>query len=117
MGMTKVPDRWKVKKLDSRYTGSQHFKYLIDFNTGRCRPDQLQLDNPHIELQHARNWFWTNYGPSGEYEYWAICNHVYANNPDLETPVSKLWAWSSTYHFRIYIKDDTVLSHWVLSHS
>ncbi len=118
MGMTKVPDRWKVKKLDSRYTGNQHFKYLLDFDTGRGNPNIINLDNPRIELQKARNWFWTNYGPSGEYEYWATCNHVYAGNPKLETLVSNVWAWDTDYNnYRIYVQNDEILSHWVLSHS
>jgi hypothetical protein len=118
MGMTKVPDRWKIKKLDSRYTGSLYFKYLLNFNTGRGNPNTVNLDNPMIELQKARNWFWTNYGPSGEYSYWAMCLVAYAKNPELETLVSTAWAWDTDYHhYRIYIRDDEVLSHWVLAHS
>jgi hypothetical protein len=112
------PKNYKVKKLDSRYTGSQYFKYLIDFNAGVGNPGVVNLDNPRIRLQLARNWFWTSYGPSGEYEYWATCFVVYTKNPDLEIPVSKDWAWDTDYgNYRIYIKDDQVLSHWVLAHS
>ena len=110
------PKNYKVQKLDSRYTGSLYFKYLIDFNAGVGNPGVANLDNPRIRLQLARNWFWTNYGPSGEYGYWATCINVYAKNPGLEVPVSKVWAWDTDYrHYRIYVKDDETLSHWVLA--
>ena len=73
--------------------------------------------NPNvIRLQKARNWFYTNYGPSGEYEYWITCFVVYAKNPELESFVSKVWAWNTDYnHYRIYVKDDATLSHFVLA--
>ena len=108
------PKKYKIQKLDSRYTGSLYFKYLINFNAGIGNPGIVNLDNPRIRLQNARNWFWTNYGPSGEYEYWATCFIV---NPELETPVSTAWAWDTDYnHYRIYVKDDQVLSHFILGH-
>ena len=112
------PKNYKIKKLDSRYTGNQHFKYLINFNAGIGNPGIINLNNPRIRLQTARNWFWTNYGPSGEYEYWATCNIVYAGNPNLETLVSKSWAWDTDYNnYRIYVQNDEILSHFVLAHA
>lgn len=111
------PKNYKIQKLDSRYTGSLYFKYLINFNAGIGNPGIVNIDNPRIRLQNARNWFWTNYGPSGEYEYWAACLAVYAKNPELETPVSTAWAWDTDYHhYRIYVRNDAVLSHFILGH-
>ena len=77
-------------KLDGRHNGVSIFKYGVEFKFS-------ELD----DFCRVREWCWTNFGPSREYEKWA--SGVHSKNPR--------WAWDcNQYKNRIYIGTDTEYS-------
>lgn len=102
---------YKVVTLDSRYTGNQYFKYMID-----CRGSQKE-----VLMFEFRNWFWTNYGASAEFRSWVVLTgrNVIFQSKNIAEPheISPVWAWESEYNrARIYVKDDETLSNFILQH-
>ncbi len=60
----------KLKKLDRRMNGHGDFKYKITYRKGSER----------LKFIEVRNWCWSQWGPSSEYEFW-------------DEQVNQSWAW------------------------
>lgn len=110
MGLTaKKP--YKIVTLDSRYAGSEHFKYMID-----CRGNQRDE-----LIFNFRRWFWDTYGPSSEYRMWAPMaarnQMLVSKNLPVLMEVSMLWSWETEHNrARFYVRDDETLSNFILHH-
>ena len=80
-----------IIKLDGRYSGCHHWKYLVEFNDT-------------TKMFAVRNWCWEVWGASCEREYWF-------KDPN----ANQHWSWSSSDQFRrIYLRTDTDLSIYML---
>jgi hypothetical protein len=83
-----------IVKLDNRYSGCRHWKYLVN------------CENT-IKLVTVRNWCWKVWGASCEREFWQISPNA-----------NQHWAWSCNDDYRrIYLKTDTELSVYLLQFS
>ena len=97
---------FKIKKMDSRYNGAKHFKYIIDYG-GKY--------SNNLTFQIHRNWWFDGYGPSCEIEAW---ERLKLHNTDTEWCIVDTWAWDTEFGNRkIYVKDDDTLSFFVLKFS
>ncbi len=82
-----------VVKLDRRYDGHERFSHRVEF-MGHAQPGQKSIRV--AQWVRARNWLWTQFGPSGE---------LFCAKPmyfDGEQPV---WAWDSDKS-SIYLKQE-----------
>ena len=97
--------KFNVITLDARYSGYGKFKYAVDYHLyGNL--------NRTIEFVNCRSWFWDTYGPGLEVDYIAHMHFKY------QVP---LWAWKfnpkgSQRSMTLYLKDDAMLSHFLLTH-
>lgn len=103
---------YKIVKLDKRHTGHQTFAYSIT-----CSINNLSKDNrQRFSIKHIVNflsyhkWFWETFGASAEFNNWQYIQS------EGELVVSTSWAWAAESN-KIYIADDLVLSHFLLTHS
>lgn len=103
-------NNFQVIKLDRRYHGHKFYTHAIDFSVGPVglfnpRPTWIDRVGHFID---ARIWFWDTFGPSSELDF--------INYESTDAPV---WAWKfhdSRKIIKIYVKDETILSHFLLKH-
>lgn len=75
----------KLKKLDKRYKGHEHFKYLATF-----------WHKDKEKFCEVRNWCWQQWGPGCEIDF----HHSVVNR-------SSSWSWLiDEYRMNIYIATD-----------
>jgi hypothetical protein len=81
--------KYKIIKLDRRYSGHAFYQYLIEPITTDTTEGPLQF----IEI---RNWCWATYGTGAELK-WSY--------------KGSLWAWDTEYKYqRIYLKSQAELT-------
>lgn len=115
---------FKIIKLDRRYTGHEDFKfainYLADYRWKMVR-HKWSPHRPKITFMEHRNWFWEMYGPSADISSWIDLKWMHDFEPkdqeDYSVPLVTAWAWNSDHgHLKIYVKDEAVLSHFIMVH-
>lgn len=96
-------------KLNGNYTGHPHFKYALEYTGTRAR---------HLlKFLKTRVWLHDRFGPSAEIDIWLhfYSKHIISNDYEYDS-ITKSWAWQTTNHkLRIYVRDDAILSHFLLS--
>ena len=111
--------KYKIRKLDGRYSYREYFKYCLVF-------PNIQLSYRYVEhFNNALQWFAQTYGPSTEIRMWKdILDHrnrfgaVLLNEEPLPKYVNFNWSWSNGYDdLRIYIKSEKELSFFKMSRS
>lgn len=109
--------KYKIRKLDGRYSYREYFKYCIVF-------PNVQLSYRYVEhFNNALQWFVQTYGPSTEIRMWKdILDHrnrfgaVLLDEEPLPEYVNFNWSWSNGYDdLRIYIKSEKELSFFKLA--
>jgi hypothetical protein len=100
---------FKVIKLDGRHSGHDNFDYVIDFNVGAG----ISWANRTANFLDGRIWFWNTFGPGVEL--------VISKNFQFAVD-NYNWAWtysteSTNRRVKIFVKDETTLSHFLLVHS
>jgi len=83
----------KVVKLNRNYNGYGFFSHRVEFIGGRSSQDRIMIIRQWI---NARNWLWTQFGPSGEQ---ALARADNFNG------VQPKWAWDSEKS-ALYLKDE-----------
>jgi hypothetical protein len=96
----------KLIKLDRRHVGYGTWKYYID------RPKESTLLESKRTFFNWRVWCWEQWGPSkemSEYDANDLFDNEYSSNPR--------WCWVNDDHgrCRIYFKDDTEVTFFILS--
>ena len=108
--------KYKIRKLDGRYSYKEFFKYCIVFNN-------TMIDKQVESFNDCVQWFTKTYGPSTEIRQWKDIHRYYytmgisflddTNIPDY---VNRNWSWTNGYDdLRIYIKGDKELSFFKLA--
>lgn len=109
--------KYKIRKLDGRYSYREYFKYCIVF-------PNVQLSYRYVEhFNNALQWFAQTYGPSTEIRMWKdILDHrnrfgaVLLNEEPLPEYVNFNWSWTNGYDdLRIYIKSEKELGFFKLA--
>lgn len=70
-----------------------------------------------MSLIEYRNWFWNNYGPSLEWGYFnkVVFDLKYQHALEKKM-ISDVWCWQTEHNqCRIFIKNETILSHFILT--
>lgn len=106
----------KYTRMDHRYTGHPHFKYIVDIDTNVI-PMQVRKYNKFLEI---RDWCTSTWGKSCErnmyldYYWWKIRSpSMYQEHPP-PYELSENWCWyTEEYKFRFYLKSSQEL-HWML---
>ena len=94
----------KAKKLDQRYNGGEHFKYMVDVTRSISlqNPNKYQGSNRMEKLQafvDMRTWCWETWGASCEMGAY------------LPLKQEQVWSWDSEHaNLRIYLKTDKELA-------
>ena len=88
--------KYKITKLDKRFSGHTLYKYSVS-------PSTYEYTQSKIDLIAVRNWCWATYGPSAELGW---------NSP------GSIWAWDTEHgNKRIYLKSDEELTLFALKFS
>lgn len=101
--------KFKVIKLDGRHSGHDNYSHAIDFNVGLGNAWRDRTAN----FLDSRIWFWDTFGPGVEL--------VISKNFQFSID-NYNWAWvysteSRNHRAKIFVKDETTLSHFLLVHS
>ena len=104
--------KYKIRKLDGRYSYREYFKYCIVFQPGMLYDRGVEHFNNTIQ------WFTQTYGPSTEIRMWKdILDHrnrfgsVLLDEEPLPEYVNFNWSWTNGYEdLRIYVKSGKELS-------
>jgi len=93
--------RYKITKLDRRYTYWEQFDYLIEFHKARGWQDGSGV----LDFDRCRKWFNATYGWSHDMETRTdmVKAMVFINEKDW-TEINRDWAYSIRYQeYRIYV--------------
>lgn len=100
--------KFKIKKIDKRYTGGLFFKYIAIPDIKRTNLTGLYFvkrTDEEIAFLAARKWCWNTWGPSCELRFFKqdLTNrHLY--DEDMLEPT---WGWETEHDkLRIYFKTD-----------
>jgi hypothetical protein len=105
--------KYKVVKLDHRYSHRTTYQYVIEFSKGHW------LGTGVLDFDRARKWFTTNYGWGQDVEVRsellrAKQHHAEEFEPD---DINSTWAFSAKFNdYRIYVATDKELSWFLLCH-
>jgi hypothetical protein len=105
--------KYKVTKLDNRYSHRDSFEYMIEFSKAHWKGTGV------LDFDHARKWFNKTFGWSQDVETRIAMIKSGSANPMLFEPddVNTLWAYSAKYNdYRIYVATDKELNWFMLSH-
>lgn len=106
--------RYKIVKLDGRWSYRKHFEYAILFN------GTMRNGLGPMHFAEAQKWFFDSYGWSAEIRQWADIREYYHNvfhyikpTPigDIPECVNPFWSWTNGYEdLRIYVKSQQELT-------
>lgn len=106
--------RYKIVKLDGRWSYRKHFEYAIIFS------NRMNTWNGPLHFATAQKYFFDSYGWSAEIRQWADIKEYTTNifkyigtNPPPEMPecVNSYWSWTNGYEdLRIYVKSQQELT-------
>lgn len=105
--------KYKVVKLDQRYSHHGDFAYMLEFSKGHW------IGTGVLSFDRVRKWFTTNYGWGQDVEVRSELlrskrHHAEEFEPD---DINSVWAFSAKYNdYRIYIDNDQTLSWFLLCH-
>lgn len=99
---------FKIITLDKRFHGHQAYKYAINCIV----PSPLKTSIKNFCLY--RNWLWETYGPANELN---AMHHLHTSFQDYSA-----WAWkyetgTGNSTLKLFIKDDAILSNFLLKFS
>lgn len=116
--------KYKIRKLDGRYSYREFFKYTIVFDR------KMQHNNRSVEwFNSTKLWFERTYGASAEIRDWKTVRDWYhrmapinALFPEKDETVPEFvnyaWSWTNGYDdLRIYVRGEKELSFFKLAHS
>ena len=94
----------KIAKTDRRYTGSDHFAYVVDVKTRYVPAMGGNLNTRaslrYLEFQVVRDWCISTWGMSCEREHWLTLKAQ-------EQEPNEHWCWNSeNYDAKIYLATD-----------
>jgi hypothetical protein len=102
--------KYKIVKLDGRWSYRKHFEYAIIFS-GR-----MSNSRGPANFAEAQKWFFDTYGWSAEIRQWIDIREYYHNvfnyiRPnaidDMPECVNQFWSWSNGYDdLRIYVRSE-----------
>lgn len=96
----------KLRKLDRRHTGYDHFQYMIDFSGGTVST----ID----DFYQLREWCWETWGSSKELTNWLFIKTSTAGTGKRYCQ-NEHWCWQNdTYATRIYLRTEAECSHFIL---
>jgi hypothetical protein len=105
--------KYKVTKLDYRYSHRTTYQYMIEFSKGHW------IGTGVLIFDRARKWFTTNYGWGQDVEVRSELLRVQQHHAELFEPddINDAWAFSAKYNdYRIYVATDKELSWFLLCH-
>ena len=118
---------FNIIKLDRRYTGHSDFKLALEYTSSFSdwqlyQNALLTATLPKRRFLEHRNWFWETYGPSAEIDMWLNLRWMHTDPlvqfKKIHIPVVTDWAYSCRDNqLKLYVKDDAVLSYFLLKHS
>lgn len=105
--------KYKITKLDGRYSHREHYEYLIEFSKSN------QIGTGVLDFDRARRWFNQKFGWSQDVEQQdaMIANQRTHKETYLPDDINFTWAYCAKYNdYRIYVATDKELNWFVLSH-
>jgi hypothetical protein len=108
---------YEITKLDRRHSWYAQFNYMIEFKKPRESLSYNRSNQGVLEFDRSRRWFNEKFGWSQDVETRAA---IIKTAPLKELPdvFNELWAYSIKYDdYRIYVKDESTINWFVLSHS
>ena len=105
--------KYKVTKLDKRYSQKAYFQYMIGFSHAQWKGTGV------LDFDRARRWFNNTFGWSQDVDTRGAMINSGHVNPMLFAPddINPLWAYSAKYNeYRIYAATDKELNWFLLSH-
>jgi len=108
--------KYKIRKLDGRYSYREYFKYCIVFHP-RMSPEHKGI----LWFNDVKQWFERTYGHSAEIRDWDSMRNYHFRfgvhlESDLPNHVNFNWSWTNGYDdLRIYIKGDKELGFFKLA--
>ena len=110
--------KYKIVKLDGRYSYRKHFEYAIIFS------NRMSTWNGPLHFTESQKYFFDTYGWSAEIRQWIDIKEYTTNifryigpNPPPEMPdcVNTNWSWTNGYEdLRIYVKSRQELTLFML---
>lgn len=93
-----------AKKIDKRFNGGDHFKYMIDVHRSKLSDTQWPPRRHRIEeFVNIRIWAWQTWGESCEISSYMLLQKDY------------VWSWDSDHNnMRVYLKGDKELAWFLL---
>lgn len=80
---------FRTRRLDARFTGSNHFTHMVDYK-GNIK-DRMTL------FLHQRRWCWETFGPSSELNFYSLM---------LDMDELPEWAWQTEHNqIRLYFNE------------
>lgn len=106
--------RYTIIRMDRRYTYREHFEYIIEFKRHVSIPYIGYDRSGVIEFDRCRRWFNEKFGWSQDV---VTRDTLIEAGSEGREGVNQTWAYSVQYdQYRIYVRDDTALSWFLLSH-
>ena len=109
--------KYKIRKLDGRYSYREYFKYCIVFYP-RMSPEHKGI----LWFNDVKLWFKNTYGYSAEIKEWNAMlkyHHKFSSfveDSKLAQHVNFNWSWTNGYEdLRIYVKSDKELTFFKLA--
>ena len=106
--------KYKIVKLDGRWSYRKYFEYAIIFS------NRMNAWNGPMHFADAQKYFFDTYGWSAEIRQWAeireyhqnVWNYVKPNPPGIMPEcVNSYWSWTNGYEdLRIYVKSQQELT-------
>ena len=104
--------KYKVVKLDARYSHNTAYQYMLEFSKGHWRGTGV------LNFDRARRWFTTNYGWGQDVEIRSelIRSKQHHAEEFEDDDINSTWSFSARNDYRIYVATDKELSWFLLSH-
>jgi hypothetical protein len=99
--------KYKVTKLDGRYSHRETFEYMIEFSKAHWKGTGV------LDFDRARRWFNDTYGWSQDVKTRVAIDKSVGANPMLFEPgaINTSWAYLAKYNdYRIYVATDKELT-------
>jgi hypothetical protein len=107
---------YEITQLDRRHSWYNQFAYMIEFKKPRSFHTYYNRSAGVLEFDRSRRWFNEKFGWSQDVE---TRSQIIKSAPLSELPdaFNERWAYSIKYDdYRIYVKDESTLNWFVLSH-
>ena len=105
--------RYRIIRLDKRYSYREQFDYMLEFTRGKEWTGQGIYSQGVLAFDRARRWFNQTFGWSQD----VITRGTMITNGAESDEINTRWAYSVAYdQYRIYVASDQELQWFVLAH-